>query len=1046
MRIRGLRIDGFGKFADFSCGPLEQPVTIFQGGNEAGKSTLLAFIRRVLFGFPDGRSRRNPYPPLAGGRHGGSITIVSDANEIVTVHRLQAAGGGRVKLITASGETLPPTDLPQLLGHHSKDVFQNVFAFTLDELHDDALLKDERVNSQIYSAGMGATKLPPALKRLDQSKSKLFLKGGSKHAIHEAASVLDSVDSSLRNVANNAEQYGKLSARLNEVEEKLEQLNGRRREYDSLFTHQRRLKTAWDDWNDLNTIERKLAALPAIEEFPENGVSRLETLEERVRNTRREYESASGDVTDARTRTEARIEHKAILSRSTDIRSLEQGRTSFDESVRDLPRREIELEERRKSLAATLKDLGPDWDESRLENFDLSINVRENISQYQEQLREAREELARSKSKRERDETALRESAEAENNAEKELKAATKPSLDGVQVKQRRRLIRAAESRLNQFNSARESAATLQNQLNSLTESATPAGRTNKSNAFAVSGILAGITLLVAGAVIGGDALLLGIFAGLALAGFSAYLFAAGRQAPGTDAESHLAAPIRASLRESKVMSEKLQSELERDAASLGVEIIDETSLNEVNEMLDDQQDRAGKFEQLSRNLIQEKERTRQRKNATERSEEAVEQASTKLEAVRREWLEWLRARGLRDTFVPETVIELRAKVELGLNQLRELQNWQRRIKRIRKDVDEYAALVEPLASEFNVTFDRTNPRVVAGATERLVRMYREVERKVSDRTKAKADLKKAERQMDERERDLRNAEAETKELLQSGGGANAEDFRKRASLHLRRADFKDKRRHARNRLQRISGPGESLESLIRTLGETDIEAIGAEILRTEETRNEIDDEIKELSTERGSIQSDLKNLTSEEESSKLRAERHRLLEQIRSHAREWVVHTIARNLLKEAQSKFEKERQPDVLRHSEGYFRGMTGGRYQAVFSPLGSSEIHVKDHDDSTKQPAQLSRGAREQLFLSLRFGLVRDLGQRSERLPVIIDEALVNFDPDRGRRAAHAFVELAEQNQVLVFTCHPQIVQWFEKAAAERDAQPPHIISIN
>ena len=76
-----------------------------------------------------------------------------------------------------------------------------------------------------------------------------------------------------------------------------------------------------------------------------------------------------------------------------------------------------------------------------------------------------------------------------------------------------------------------------------------------------------------------------------------------------------------------------------------------------------------------------------------------------------------------------------------------------------------------------------------------------------------------------------------------------------------------------------------------------------------------------------------------------------------------------------------------------------MTCGRYESVFSPLGSSEIHVTDSEGRSKQPHQLSRGTREQLFLALRFGLIRELAQRSERLPVIVDEALVNFDPDRG-----------------------------------------------
>ena len=79
-------------------------------------------------------------------------------------------------------------------------------------------------------------------------------------------------------------------------------------------------------------------------------------------------------------------------------------------------------------------------------------------------------------------------------------------------------------------------------------------------------------------------------------------------------------------------------------------------------------------------------------------------------------------------------------------------------------------------------------------------------------------------------------------------------------------------------------------------------------------------------------------------------------------------------------------------------------------------------------------MSRGTREQLYLSLRFGLIREFGERTERLPVVVDEVLVNFDPKRAGLAARAFAELANTNQVLVFTCHPETVALFTDVASE------------
>ena len=90
------------------------------------------------------------------------------------------------------------------------------------------------------------------------------------------------------------------------------------------------------------------------------------------------------------------------------------------------------------------------------------------------------------------------------------------------------------------------------------------------------------------------------------------------------------------------------------------------------------------------------------------------------------------------------------------------------------------------------------------------------------------------------------------------------------------------------------------------------------------------------------------------------------------------------------------------------------------------------MTDAAGAGKQPAELSRGTREQLYLALRFGLIREFGEHAERLPVVVDEALVNFDPERAHLAAESFAQLADTNQVLVFTCHPSTAEMFADAA--------------
>ena len=1045
MRIRDLRIDGFGRFANLELGPFDQPVTVFHGPNEAGKSTLLEFIRRVLFGFPDGRSRLNPYPPLAGGRHGGRITILSDGGEVVTVDRSQGRRGGVVTLTTESGEPLPSHSLPRLLGHHSRDVFQRIFAFAIDELHDDALLSDESVNSQIYSAGMGAARLPDALKRLSDEKGGLFLKGGRRHALYEVAQNLERVDSSLQEVADNASEYGRLSTRLKEVEAELGRQNECRQECQSQLYHQEQLGRAWGDWIDLVTTAEQLAELTVIDDFPSDGVNRLETLEETIRIARREHDSARRDLEDAESAANTPIEHEAILERSAEIRRLERRREYFDSAVRSLPEVSTELSNLKRELARTLADLGPAWDESRLETFDCSIAVRQEVSQHQKQLSRFTTELEGKNVALDLAEHALEEATEAETDAELRLDAVAEPSLDDEQIRQRRSLIRVGHSQLDRARSNRKRVGYLKTQLDGVATISTPIRETNRSKTVAAVGIAFAVALLVGGAVLGGTALPASIFAGLVAFGLAAYVFATNQPPPGADAESPLAAPIRKSLRDAENEQVELETKLHECAESLDMDAIDENSLIAASESLDGEQVRLGRWDRRSEELAAAKRQTEQKTNKAKQCRRAAEAGRKALEVAEGEWRQWLSDRPLPKTLSPDGVFEIRSKVELGHTQLRNVRGEQQRIDTIQNRINDYKTTVEPLASEFGVEFDVDNDRGVATAADMLVEGCADVEREVAKRNEAQTNLTKAKRLLEDRVHDVRSAEQKLKRLHRSGGATDAEDFRKRAEIHSQWRDLERKRSEAIGRLQRLCGPGERLQALQSELRETDVEEIAEAIRRAEEERAAVDKEIGELNVDLGATRKDREKLVSEEESSRLRAERHSLLEKTRDHAREWTLRTIAENLLKEAQSKFEKERQPDVIRHSAAFFRTITEGRYKTVFSPLDKSEIHVTDSVGSSKQPDQLSRGTREQLFLSLRFGRIRELRQRSETLPVIVDEALVNFDPSRGIKAASAFMDLARTNQVLVFTCHPQIVEWFVTAAAESGAREPDVVEI-
>ena len=147
MRIGGWHIDGFGIFNDFEVS-LSDGLTIFLGPNEAGKSTLLGFLRAALFGFPSRRSRAPQYPPLGGGRHGGRLMLCGPQGEVI-VERV----AGRRNGLRLNGRDGMDQDLRALLGGADENVFSSVFAFSLLEMQSFEWLQADQLRERIFSAG-----------------------------------------------------------------------------------------------------------------------------------------------------------------------------------------------------------------------------------------------------------------------------------------------------------------------------------------------------------------------------------------------------------------------------------------------------------------------------------------------------------------------------------------------------------------------------------------------------------------------------------------------------------------------------------------------------------------------------------------------------------------------------------------------------------------------------------------------------------------------------------------------------------------------------
>jgi uncharacterized protein YhaN len=148
---------------------------------------------------------------------------------------------------------------------------------------------------------------------------------------------------------------------------------------------------------------------------------------------------------------------------------------------------------------------------------------------------------------------------------------------------------------------------------------------------------------------------------------------------------------------------------------------------------------------------------------------------------------------------------------------------------------------------------------------------------------------------------------------------------------------------------------------------------------------------------------------------------------------RRWLLARI----LRQADRRFREEHQPDLLRRASGYLAGLTEGRYDHIVADEGAADGRFHVVGPGLPGPVLLappiSTGTLEQAYLALRLAIVDHLDQGLERLPLFADEVLVNWDHRRRTRGMRLLAGVAEQRQVFVFTCHPELASGLEDEGA-------------
>ncbi|XID93705.1 AAA family ATPase [Paenibacillaceae bacterium WGS1546] len=1066
MYIKELRIDGYGahrnltvELASGSGG--ESPVTIVCGPNESGKSTMLRFVRAMLYGFP---SRKDPVErgePVFGGRHGGGLLFADRSGAEWRIERLAERGRElRIRDSAGAERTISQAEWEKrMLGGVSDRTFRRLFSVSLDELRELRSLQGEELGEFLYHAGpAGGSAVAEARRKLGAEKDRLYRPKGTTQEIYTALEQLKEVEAAIRRSRDDvvhyretASEYERVGGLLARAEAELPELRRRSAELQGAYE----LREWWLQRERLLAEESELAALLPDPEAPplgeEDAIAWAEEKSSREKWTA-ELAELREEERELRLLRERLAWDERLIAALPELERLESRREAIAakrEERAELEAERLMLEETERSLLAR----GPaSWGAGGSPAFEDLPAERELIRRFRRELEEAGRasdaslaELARldrQKELRLAEEASRSEEQPDEESGDGALVRPNGPPVFTFVPRTKPALLQA----WHRVDDARRDYERVLAGLGRAPQVAGSRAERNKGRSFS-AGTYAWLGLAFALALAGMIAIWRGYpFASYILFGFAALGGGAaaygagllGREAAGRTAEgtTHSAAD---GFQEARIRQAELNGRIREllndpEAAaglvqegSLPADFADAAALR-MTDGVPWERLREAVYAQMERMERRERNKTRD-----EERNERIRQAEMEREFIAREaearlklqaeldgrWRGWLASRKLPAHLTPEDAQEL-----LGLaDQLAAARRQRRKVEARLASLDAAVRGFEQDAARLADPFGLPLGAADAGAA--VAWLHREAvngteARKEAERLEPR--IRTAEAAVREAERALAELAAKIAERLRAAGAPDEADLERRLRIDERRSALRKEAREIRLRLE--SGRDASAQAeLYRLLSFNDEAMLGALLGESRVALAEHEAKRAELLERRGRLAQELDRLRADSELEDARLRRAELQSRLDELAGRYAVLAVADKLIARAKAVYEEEKQPEVLRRASEYFHAMTEDAYARIVAPGDVKALFAEKRDGALVDSVFLSRGTQEQMYLAMRFALC-DAAAPDHPLPLLLDDLFVHFDERRLARTLPVLRRLAETRQLIVFTCHRHI----------------------
>ena len=222
MWVEEISIESFGAFKHVMMNDLSPGLTVIVGPNEAGKSTILEFVRCIFFGFRKRSGKANIYETPEGTTRRGWLTVRTGQNSRLRVQRTEKVGSkeGILTISDEQGNVLDTAAVPSFCAGLERSTYETLFAFDLDRLRQ---LDQEALRGKIVSAALGSVAVNPLdiLKKLGE-RLKQLMKQSQKEdeSIWAIQLRMSALDKQIKELAQAPVKHSELKGRLVMVDQR----------------------------------------------------------------------------------------------------------------------------------------------------------------------------------------------------------------------------------------------------------------------------------------------------------------------------------------------------------------------------------------------------------------------------------------------------------------------------------------------------------------------------------------------------------------------------------------------------------------------------------------------------------------------------------------------------------------------------------------------------------------------------------------------------------------------------------------------------------